>query len=92
MIFKFLGRRSVLFGQVVMIVALISVACGQSHDISTVSPPTPAQADAGFAAGEQKLRIDWQWQLAEEPVDLGIDVDMYDIDLFENSEIGRAHV
>ena len=85
MIFKFLGRRSVLFGQVVMIVALISVACGQSHDISTVSPPTPAQAGAGFAAGEQKLRIDWQWQLAEEPVDLGIDVDMWDIDLFENS-------
>ncbi len=85
MIFKFLGHRLVLFGQVVTIVALISVACEQSDDISTVSPPTPTHAGAGFTAGEQKLRIDWQWQLAEEPVDLGIDVDMYDIDLFENS-------
>ncbi|MCH2519224.1 MAG: hypothetical protein MK210_13635 [Dehalococcoidia bacterium] len=68
MIFKFLGHRSVLFWQVVTIVAMISVACGQNDDISTASPPTPEYAGAGFTAGEQKLRIDWQWQLAEEPV------------------------
>lgn len=30
------------------------------------------------------LRTSWQWQLSDLPVDLSIDVDMYDIDLFEN--------
>ena len=28
--------------------------------------------------------MSWQWQLAEEPVDLSLEVDLYDIDLFEN--------
>ena len=39
------------------------------------------------------MNISWQWQLAEEPVDLSLEVDWYDIDLFENdaSVIAALH-
>ena len=27
----------------------------------------------------------WQWQLSDQPIDMSFDVDMYDIDMFENN-------
>lgn len=38
----------------------------------------------GSDANEPTGRRSWQWQLAEEPVDLAVEADVYDIDLFNN--------
>jgi endo-alpha-1,4-polygalactosaminidase (GH114 family) len=71
-------------GQIALILGLLSVACGQADDISTdVPPPATPTITTSFSV-DPSLRVSWQWQLAEEPVDLSLDVDMYDIDLFEN--------
>jgi endo-alpha-1,4-polygalactosaminidase (GH114 family) len=83
----------VIISQIVMLVALISLACGQADDVSTEAPPVPARADTASFSEDPSLRVSWQWQLAEEPVDLSLDVDMYDIDLFENdaSVVAELH-
>jgi hypothetical protein len=76
------------------IAALLLMAC------RAVEPPTPPPllADASpsvplsipTAQGSltdwwtPTVGSSWQWQLSGMPVDLGLDVDMYDIDLFEN--------
>ena len=44
--------------------------------------PTPQGSQSTWWAPSVALR--WQWQLSGLPLDLSIDVDMYDIDLFEN--------
>lgn len=45
------------------------------------SAPTPTQ---GSQIWQPKLNTSWQWQLTNLPVDQSLDVDMYDIDLFDN--------
>ena len=63
---------------------LLSVTCGQADTAATDIPYAPTIAATDFFFGAPSLHVTWQWQLAEEPVDLSLDVDMYDIDLFEN--------
>ena len=70
--------------QIVIIGALLAAACGQADGISTDTPPAPAPTSAGLLPGAQPLNISWQWQLSEEPIDLSLEVDLYNIDLFEN--------
>ena len=43
--------------------------------------PTPTQ---GPQIWQPKLNTSWQWQLTSLPIDQSLDVDMYDIDLFDN--------
>ncbi|MBP63036.1 MAG: endo alpha-1,4 polygalactosaminidase [Planctomycetaceae bacterium] len=85
---RFYGR----FGAAILI-ALLSVACGQGDTGAVNTLPTSISAATNSLAGDPSLRITWQWQLAEEPVDLSLDVDMYDIDLFENdaSVVAELH-
>ena len=45
--------------------------------------PTPTQ---GPQIWQPKLNTNWQWQLTSLPIDQSLDVDMYDIDLFDNDE------
>lgn len=63
---------------------LLWAACGQPGEITTNTPPAKEPAGTVVFPGAEQLSISWQWQLAEEPVDLSLDVDLYDIDLFEN--------
>ena len=70
--------------EVLTTIALLTVACGQADEIPTEAPPTPTRAVTTSFSADPSLHVSWQWQLAEEPVDLSLDVDMYDIDLFEN--------
>jgi endo-alpha-1,4-polygalactosaminidase (GH114 family) len=59
---------------------LLLTACSQP-----VAPPGPTEI-SGPPASEvwrPALNTTWQWQLAGESVDLSLDVEMYDIDLFE---------
>ena len=49
--------------------------------------PTPHRAlhtDSPSTRWTPSATLSWQWQLSGMPVDLGLDVDLYDIDLFEN--------
>ena len=57
----------------------------------STDPPVPQATQPATAATEPAADIwrpkpgtDWQWQLNALPIDLSIDVDMYDIDLFDN--------
>ena len=47
----------------------------------------------GAATTDPPLRVSWQWQSEKEPGDLSLDVDMYDIDMFENhaSVVTKLH-
>jgi hypothetical protein len=78
---------------VLTILALLLVACGQADDVSTGASSAPTLAATAPFALDPSLHVTWQWQLAEEPVDLSLDVDMYDIDLFENdaSVVAELH-
>ena len=46
--------------------------------------PTPTPQDSQSVWWTPSVGLRWQWQLSGLPLDLGVDVDMYDIDLFEN--------
>lgn len=54
---------------------------------------TPTPQDSQSVWWKPSVSLRWQWQLSDMPVDLRIDVDMYDIDLFENdaSVIAALH-
>jgi hypothetical protein len=55
------------------------------------STPTPQDSQGVWWSPSVSLR--WQWQLSDGPVDSSLDVDMYDIDLFDNdaSVIAALH-
>jgi len=61
--------------------------------IPSASRATPAPQDSPSAWWTPSVSLRWQWQLSGMPVDPSIDVDMYDIDLFENdaSVIAALH-
>jgi hypothetical protein len=84
-----LGTRCVLVG--LSIVALALAGC--SPALTGSSPSTPASAQP--AVDKEATRslagwwlpppgTSWQWQLTGLPVDTSLDVEMYDIDLFDN--------
>jgi hypothetical protein len=77
------------------IATLILAACNGSPSVSenpgTKQPSGDPTAATGATAiisdldiWHPALRTSWQWQLTDLPVDQSFDVDMYDIDLFEN--------
>ena len=56
-----------------------------SEPASTPAPqlsPTSAPPDVGI--WHPLVETTWQWQLVDQPIDTSFDVDMYDIDLFDN--------
>ena len=61
--------------------------------IPLASRATPAPQDSPSAWWTPSVSLRWQWQLSGMPVYPSIDVDMYDIDLFENdaSVIAALH-
>jgi hypothetical protein len=89
--------------QWVAFVVLLLVACN-TVPIPTPPPPDPLETPSARTAtpttqdGQSvwwtpSVSLRWQWQLGGMPVDLGVDADMYDIDLFENdsSVIAALH-
>lgn len=86
-------RSSFIFATATMILA----ACNgspKSSEILRTEPPSVEPATARTTEvlaiisdpdiWHPALRTNWQWQLSDLPVDQSFDVDMYDIDLFEN--------
>ena len=88
--------RTVLYWPLFIVLSLLPlVACG-----GTTSPPmtsvtstptairirtiTSVSPSVGSEIWQPALDTSWQWQLTGLPVDLSFDVDMYDIDLFDN--------
>jgi len=61
--------------------------------IPSASRATPAPQGSPSAWWTPSVGLRWQWQLSGMPVDPSIDVDMYDVDLFENdaSVIAALH-
>jgi hypothetical protein len=47
-------------------------------------PTTPTSAPAGGDWWQPAVDTTWQWQLIELPIDQSFDVDMYDIEMFDN--------
>ena len=52
--------------------------------IPSASRATPAPQGSPRAWWEPSVGLRWQWQLSDGPVDLSLEVDIYDIDLFDN--------
>ena len=50
----------------------------------TVPTPTSTSPPPNVEVWQPELNTSWQWQLKDPPVDQSVDVDMYDIDLFDN--------
>ena len=61
--------------------ALLLAACGGGEE----PEPTAAAPDSSIEGRWQpQLNTSWQWQLNDLPIDMSVDVAMYDIDLFDN--------
>ncbi|KAA0233590.1 MAG: endo alpha-1,4 polygalactosaminidase [Actinobacteria bacterium] len=67
-----------------MIAVLLVLAVGCS-DFSDGQVAT-GSADASDEVWHPEPGLSWQWQLSDLPVDTSVEADMYDIDLFENTE------
>ncbi len=84
--------------QWVWFAVLLLIACNMANRLAPTPPqpspdsfitpatlrdtPTPPNSQSIWWKPLVNLR--WQWQLSDMPVDLSLDVDMYDIDLFDN--------
>jgi len=77
------------------VIFLLLASCGaqEAQDTPTaleVQPASPAVAQITAAAATDKAiwqpapGITWQWQLTDLPVDISVDAEVYDIDLFDN--------
>ena len=64
-------------------IVLLVAACAQPD-----AAPEPVEAPSPPAPGIWRPAVSttWQWQLGGEAIDQSLDVDMYDIDLFETEE------
>jgi len=84
--------------QWVAFAALLLMACNIVNLPAPTPPPlspdsfitpstpgdTPTPQDGQSLWWKPVVNLRWQWQLSDMPVDLSLDVDMYDIDLFDN--------
>ncbi|MHB0989298.1 MAG: endo alpha-1,4 polygalactosaminidase [Bellilinea sp.] len=62
-------------------------------EIPSARSATPTPQDSQSLWWKPLVSLRWQWQLSDMPVDLSMDADMYDIDLFDNdaSVIAALH-
>ena len=85
-----LGRAANCLTLVLLVT--LTVACGTESDDADDEAPTAPVESAPMptpAAGSDDwwkpgIETTWQWQLGEPPIDRSFDVDVYDIDLFDN--------
>ena len=74
---------AILFG--LMLIAMILGGCSQAEPTPTPTPfARSGSPPEGIEIWRPSLNTSWQWQLNGLPVDQSFDVDMYDIDLFDN--------
>ena len=66
------------------IAAFLLVDCTQSEVAPTTLVMSTAIPPESVGIWRPELKTTWQWQLNDLPVDKSFDVDMYDIDLFDN--------
>ncbi|MEO5874889.1 MAG: endo alpha-1,4 polygalactosaminidase [Streptosporangiaceae bacterium] len=77
--------------RILLVLILLFCGCGV-RDSQQKRPPRPAPRPAVAARWVPAQGVAWQWQL-NVPVDLGVDVPVYDIDGFENGPqvVRRLH-
>jgi hypothetical protein len=84
-------------GLLLLIALPVLVSCCPSPTPSRLASPVETRPDGAIHTPENwwypPVGTSWQWQLTGLPVDLSFDVDMYDIDLFENeaSSVAALH-
>ena len=75
-------------GLLLLIPLILMVSCRPSPTPSPRASPVETRPDSAIHTPENwwhpPIGTNWQWQLSGLPVDLSFDVDMYDIDLFDN--------
>ena len=57
---------------------------GPGSPAATITPASPREPPASPSWPKPVADLRWQWQLSELPADLSLDVDVYDLDLFDN--------
>jgi hypothetical protein len=76
------------------LVAAFTVACSDQLEDAALAGARASDAAAPSAKASDSSHSDpwrprpgatWQWQLADEPLDLSLNVEMYDLDLFETT-------
>ena len=68
---------------------LLLLACTLAERLAPIATPAapsavPPPTSRPSAWWQPALNLRWQWQLSDLPVDLSVDVAVYDIDLFDN--------
>ena len=71
-----------IFG--ITLAALLLVNCTQAEEAPATPVMSTLVAPANVEIWRPELKTTWKWQLNDLPVDKSFDVDMYDIDLFDN--------
>ncbi|MEJ2734341.1 MAG: endo alpha-1,4 polygalactosaminidase [Anaerolineae bacterium] len=81
-------------GLLLLIALLVLVSCRPLPTPSPLASPVEIRPDGAIHAPgnwwHPPVGTSWQWQLTGLPVDLSLDVDMYDIDLFDNEANSMA--
>jgi hypothetical protein len=77
-----IARRVV---SVALAVATIT-ACGGNDSASIPSTSTTTRADIDTSVWQPPVGTTWQWQLAGLPIDTSLNVDAYDVDLFDTTD------
>jgi hypothetical protein len=79
---------STLTAAVTAVAALLVASCGGTPASDTSpepAPTTPAPVPSGGGLWRPAPGVSWQWQLSG-PVDVSVDADVYDVDLFDVDE------
>ncbi len=91
-----MSKANILIIEICLILLVVIVACREEATPTATVPPTATATPTTTPAATPTFpsihpeiwrpapETTWQWQLTDPPVDLSLDVDMYDIDLFEN--------
>lgn len=72
-------------GSVALALATIT-ACGANDSASVPNTSTTSRADSHAKVWQPPVGATWQWQLAGSPIDTSLNVDAYDVDLFDTTD------
>lgn len=61
-------------------------ACGGHHSVAGSNTSATTRVDSDASVWQPPVGTTWQWQLAGLPIDTSLNVDAYDVDLFDTTD------